>query len=174
MQTVHGGVQVKTWAECGRTIYRGESLKERFEKKFDKEDGNGCWEWNAHKGRWGYGTFSVNRKSKLAHRVSYELYVGEIPDGLLVLHRCDNPACVNPKHLFIGSNADNVHDCEQKGRAVHLTGEKHGSAKLTEEQVMAIRNKRKDRALEPTLAKEYGVTQEHISRIVLRKAWTNC
>ncbi len=87
----------------------------RFTSKFTKNN-NGCWEWNAGCFSDGYGAFSYQRKTQKAHRISYLLFVGMIPKGKMVLHRCDNPPCVNPAHLFIGTAKDNAHDAIQKGR----------------------------------------------------------
>ena len=107
-------VDAKSW--------HGNTIRSRFESKINKPPDNsffseGCWIWTAGKrGNNGYGGFRVSKDSiKLAHNVSYELYVGEIPKGMKVLHKCDNPLCVNPKHLFLGTQKDNVQDMRQKG-----------------------------------------------------------
>lgn len=86
----------------------------RFEKKIDKT--KGCWNWIGAKHRQGYGNFGVKGKIKLSHRVSWEIYVGKIPKDMCVCHKCDNPSCVNPDHLFLGSQYENVQDCKKKGR----------------------------------------------------------
>lgn len=88
----------------------------RFEKKFTKTDG--CWIWNAATDPKGYGAFRYEGKTQIASRVSYQLYKGNVPSGLHVLHTCDNPSCVNPDHLFLGTNDDNVEDRKSKGRRV--------------------------------------------------------
>jgi len=88
---------------------------ERFAEKFVRAE-SGCWLWKAGMNHAGYGWFNTFGKSRLANRVSWELYCGPIPVGLKVLHHCDVPACVNPEHLFIGTDADNVRDKMQKGR----------------------------------------------------------
>lgn len=91
------------------------SLLERFERKFSKA--GGCWEWTNYKNKKGYGQIMVSRGVyKLAHRISYEFYIGDIPSGLFVCHKCDNPSCVNPEHLFIGTHDDNMLDMTKKGR----------------------------------------------------------
>lgn len=89
-------------------------ILDRFEKKFDKTDG--CWIWNAATDGKGYGAFSYKGKRATASRVSYELYKGSFPSQMHVLHTCDNPRCVNPDHLFLGTNKDNVEDRKSKGR----------------------------------------------------------
>ena len=144
---------------------------ERFEDKFIKSIG--CWEWRASKGNKGYGQFLINGQIRQAHRVSYQLYVGEIPEGLYVCHRCDNPGCVNPSHLFLGTQTDNMRDCENKGRGVHPSGEQHYFAKLTEKQVAEIRARRNDGTTQTDLANEYGVSQPTISHIFCGDTWAS-
>lgn len=92
-------------------------LQERFENKISKSQHYGCWMWTAHLSNRGYGQFWVEGKFQLAHRMSYRIYVGEIPSKMCVLHKCDTPACVNPDHLFLGTHKDNMDDRDAKGRA---------------------------------------------------------
>src|SRR4051812_38446928 len=108
----------------------------RLETATDK-----CIEWAGTRTRQGYGVFTLNGKQVRAHRVIWEMAYGGIPEGLVLLHTCDNPPCVNPRHLRPGSHAENVVDCQQKGRRVQVNGEQHGMAKLTGEQVAEIRRR---------------------------------
>lgn len=135
--------------------------------RIHKEYGQ-CWEWMAGKLPAGYGRFA----NDLAHRYSYREFVGEIPTGVSVLHKCDNPSCVNPDHLFLGTQQDNLKDMRDKGKQVR--GERQGMSKLTEKQVVEIRRRykrysRKDGS--GVLAKEYGVCLTQIYRVVSREHW---
>jgi hypothetical protein len=116
------------------------NIIERFYKYVDKECSEffDCWEWIGGKDRWGYGRFGINGRPTLAHRFMYELEIGVIPEGMLVLHECDNPACVNPDHLKLGTYKDNSDDKVKKDR--QPKGEKNGKSKLTEYDVEEIRN----------------------------------
>ena len=145
-----------------------EAIKDRFESKFSKSDG--CWEWRAGKLN-GYGRFYCNGKTRKAHRVAYMLYVGDIPDGILVCHHCDNPGCVNPKHLFLGTPYDNIQDCKNKGRLPDISGQRCGHAKLTDELVLCIIAKHKSGVRGVDLAKEFNVSRASISKIINGKCW---
>ena len=123
---------------------KSKALVERFWTKVDKRGPDECWSWLAYVGEKGYGQIKAdgNRKMLRAHRVSWELNIGPIPDGLCVCHHCDNPPCVNPAHLFVGTYGDNNRDAYRKGRKVPPTpdnrGELNGQAKLTEAHVHKI------------------------------------
>ena len=140
----------------------------RFEIKVKKSVA-GCWEWTAAKHPKGYGSFSLGGRVMGAHRVAYQLYVGEIPEGLWVCHRCDNPSCVNPSHLFLGTNADNTHDRDNKGRGSY--GEERPNAKLTNNKVNEIRARWLDGEPMSKLGREFGVARQTISMIVHNRKW---
>lgn len=97
----------------------------------------GCWEWQGKRDAHGYGKTSIARKEFLAHRIAWILIYGDIPENLCVCHICDNPSCINPTHLFLGTHKDNITDATYKGR-MHL-GEDHGQSKLTEQLVLLAR-----------------------------------
>lgn len=130
---------------------------EDFEKKFDKVDG--CWEWKATKNQDGYGRVKRMNKLESAHRVAYEVYVGPL-NGLQVLHRCDNPSCVNPQHLFLGTVQDNNRDKAIKNRVY--------GRKLTADDVRDIR---KDTRLQRIIADDYQISQQLISHIKSYRTW---
>ena len=135
---------------------------------------NGCWLWMGGHGKRGYPHFPLNGKTVYAHRLSWEIHKGTIPDGLDVCHNCpdgDNPSCVNPDHLFLGTHADNMRDMCSKGRS-RCWGEKARTAKLTEHQIVNIRSRWKAGGItQQELAIEYGIRQVTISSIVNGRTW---
>jgi len=145
-------------------------LAERFWSKVDTGDPLECWEWQACFFKDGYGQIRIEGKNRRAHRVAYALEHGlnemEILD--LVLHACDNPACCNPRHLWLGSHADNARDMDEKGRRVVTRGEACTQAKLTENDVLAIRD---DQRPYPEIAEGYGVSVPLICMVKRRKIW---
>ena len=143
------------------------TMRESFEEKFVKGEPDACWEWTASKFRDGYGQFYLNRKPIGAHRFSWMLYVGEVPDGLWVLHKCDNRGCVNPAHLFLGTHTDNMRDCASKGRFPKRSNRKI----LTEEQVKTIRVMWLNGVRNITLTKIFGVANQTISNITHHHTW---
>lgn len=145
-------------------------IAERFWPKVDKRGPDECWPWKASVTHQGYGHTNVNGRTAAAHRVSYELSTGPIPEGLGVLHRCDNPRCVNPAHLFLGTPADNTADMMAKQRTNNPKGEWHHAAKLTPDAVVAIRADNRD---VPVIAGQYGVSEGAIWDIKARRTWTH-
>lgn len=148
-------------------------LEARFWWKVD-QSGDGCWEWQAYRNASGYGVVGVEgNKTKLAHRVAWELTQGPIPDGLRVLHQCDNPACVRPDHLFIGTQGDNVADAVAKGRARGAVGERNSKAKLTEDDVRFIRRLHGIGIPRKAIAKVFGVNVSIVNAIGRRELWSH-
>lgn len=143
----------------------------RFWSKVDKTDT--CWVWLASTTD-GYGNFWFGPKRYKAHRFSYELEYGSVPDGLLVCHQCDNPPCVRPDHLFLGTNKDNAQDRASKGRGRDSKGENSGCNLLTEQQVREILNLYGTGDISQTeLYQQFGVRQTAISAIVRGINWSH-
>lgn len=150
-----------------RAFYSSEEyILERLLQNIKKNE-RGCWEWQGYCQEGGYGTISLSgHRVVLTHRLSHQLLKGQVPDELLVLHHCDNPPCINPDHLFLGTHKTNHDDAKQKRRHTH--GEKHGMAILCESQILPIRGDSR-----PTLiiAQEYGVHPQTIRQIKKYKLW---
>jgi hypothetical protein len=142
----------------------------RFWSKVNKL--NDCWEWTGSLNEWGYGRFYFAAKEWRAHRFSWLLHFGPIPIDQLVLHTCDNPKCINPNHLFLGSHIDNMRDKIRKKRYKSQTGDKNFAAKLSEQDVLNIRYQYiSSKISQYKLAEHYGVTRSTISAILTRRSW---
>lgn len=139
----------------------------RFLTFIDKQD-SGCWIWMGGKNASGYGLFSIGRKLRLAHRMSWEFTYGFSPDNLVICHRCDNRACVNPEHLFLGDNKDNAKDKMKKGRHI----QSYGNTKLTISDILEIRELwLTGNYSQIELAKKFNVGHSCINRVIDRNKW---
>lgn len=173
----------------GRTTYKPKPLGTLFEnmvKRFwknvnvegkipDNKKLGRCWDWEGTTRNGGYGRLSNNRKPIAAHRVSWIIHNGD-PGNLCVLHKCDNPSCVNPNHLFLGTHGDNNADRTRKGRSARNLGESNGRAVLTEIEVISIRKRYKRGCKvngKAALIREFGVSSSCIERIINLESWTH-
>ena len=150
------------------------SPKDRFEDKYEDVTESGCWIWIAYSLPNGYGRFGLNGKTELAHRASYMLHKGDIPEGFHVCHTCDTPSCVNPDHLFLGTPKDNMQDCKKKGRMNNGNpkGESNGKSKLTENDVFEIRDLLENSPYsQAKIAEIYEVYYTAISKIKYKRTW---
>ncbi len=137
-----------------------------FEKVFIPENHHFCWIWKGAKTVFGYGCISINGKQINTHRYSYEYHIGEIPDGMMVCHNCDRPACVNPKHLFLGTCKENVKDMLKKERRLGT------STKLSIEDVKEINRLLQKDIDTYRIAEMFSVSYATISHIRTKRSWT--
>jgi len=147
-------------------MMRARPRDERFWEKVEKLGPRDCWLWTASRQEQGYGQIVTRygrdkRTGEKAHRVSWEIHFGQIPAGALVCHRCDQPACVNPRHLFLGTQLENVHDCISKNRF---------ATKISEGDVRLIIERRKTMKLRE-IAAEFGISESNVSMILSGKRW---
>ena len=155
----------------------GMTTAQRFMQWFVKDEHTGCWNWTGGTiGKTGYGQFRIGSKNFVASRASWIIFKGEIPKNdssyktLFVCHKCDNPRCVNPDHLFLGDHQANVEDKMQKKRHRYgiSVGESHGNSKLDEAKVRYIRSSSKT---QQELASEFNMSQASIWAVIARKTW---
>lgn len=143
--------------------------------KFVSKDPDGCWNWTGAISDRGYGNVSVCGKTKLATRVAWEMHFGAIPEGLYICHTCDNPACVNPSHLFLGTPLENMADMKLKNRSNRCKGERQGSAKLTNDIVLSIRRFRKNNpdVSSASIARIFEVSKHSVYSVLSFKSWNH-
>lgn len=146
-----------------------DGVRERFWPKVDCS--GDCWVWTAGTNVAGYGRLCVSGRAQLAHRVSYVLHKGVQPGELLVCHHCDNPPCVNPAHLFLGTNRDNGQDMSRKGRAADSRGEASAVAKLTAAQVDEMRERRREGETAASIGMRFGVSKGYVYNVVTGRRW---
>jgi len=151
----------------------GTTVEERFWEKVIVGEEEICWEWIAgQRGGYGYGGFYYGGKTLNAHRASWLINCGDIPEGLQVLHTCDNATCVNPSHLYLGTNYDNIQDRVKRGRSADRHGENHPFSRLKLKDIMEIRALAKDGDITTTaIAKKFGISIGHASDIINGKKW---
>lgn len=170
-------------ADVPRNGMRPETLRERLlrQREFDTTE---CWNWTGQRTQSGYGVTSWNGKHVRAHRASYAVFIGTIEPGMLVCHRCDNPLCINPDHLFIGSPADNVRDMKDKGRGKHANGlaaarlkspkgEQHWRAVLTETDVLQLRELKRQGATIRELSQRFNVSKFAAQAASVGTTWSH-
>jgi len=145
----------------------------RFWEKVEIKSKKCCWEWNANKDGCGYGRFAFRKKLLSAHRFAYILTHGEILNNKHVLHKCDNPCCCNPDHLFLGTHQDNMKDRNSKRRSKggSLKGENNPRSRFTKKDIIAMRTMAVNGSKQKKIAKQFNTTQPVISGIINKKYW---
>jgi HNH endonuclease len=159
---------------------RFKTVEQRFWEKVDKrgpivkhvKNLGRCWFWNASKTD-GYGAMGIGRRVVRSSRISWEIHIGKIPDGIFVLHKCDNRACVNPDHLFLGTAADNMHDRKAKNRYKSQVGSLNTNSVLSEADIVEIFRLKKSGMKQSEIAFKFGMCKQSISRILLRELWSH-
>ena len=153
-------------------MYAGRpSIASSFDEHWHLDAETGCYIWQRCRTGLGYGSLRSQGRMVPAHRFAFEMANGPIPEGMHVLHICDNPLCVNHGHLFLGTHDDNMKDKKNKGRAQRLSGESNGRTKLTADQVVSIRTLVAAGCSKADLATQFGVTQQNINRIIGNQTW---
>jgi len=158
----------KRWQRHGNPLTKSASFRERFESRVELIPESTCHWWTNATDKDGYGRVDKDGKKAIAHRVAYEMYVGSIPEGKFVCHSCDNPSCVSPHHLFTGTHSANMADRMKKGR--QAKGEQQGSSKLTEGDVIEIREMAETQT-HRAIGALFGVHGSTIASIIHKDTW---
>lgn len=166
----------KQWKQTTNMVYKKVPVEDRFLSKVIIKADNECWIWNASLRKAGggfkYGQFSFNGYPEWAHRVAYILFNGPIPEGAKVCHSCDNTLCVNPNHLFLGTQKDNIHDMMAKDRDA-FTGERNHNSKMTKAKVLRARTLRKKGMSYASIGKILKVSISTIVDIIKNRTWSH-
>lgn len=142
-------------------------IKERLSRYTQIDSETGCWNWTGYKDKDGYGNINIGRSPHQAHRVSYHEFKGFFDTTLQVRHTCDNPSCINPSHLVLGTHKDNMKDKKERNR---VKGERHPRSKLTEKEILGIRESTLSQS---QLARDMGLNQSFIGKVRNRVNWTH-
>lgn len=146
------------------------SLEQVFRSRFIPGDSDACWHWNGYVNPSGYGKITYKGRTYRAHRLAWQFYHGRaIPDGMIVCHKCDNPACVNPRHLFLGTQGDNMQDKVQKGR--QHRGETHPRTTLTAQKVRRIRALRRQGMTYRRIGELVGASASNVEHVIRGDSW---
>ena len=149
-----------------------ETIESRFWSKVNKLSPEECWPWIGAKSSWGYGNFRFRKKPWPAHRVVWVLNHGEIPKGMYICHKCDNPPCCNPDHLFMGTPKENTADMFNKGyNHNHLRGSNHPLARFNENEILEIKKLLHHGVKQTHIARMFNTRQSHISKIKRNEIW---
>jgi len=159
-----------TWKNCTEEEKK-QHTKNKINRNVDKS--SGCWVWKGYVSKFGYALSDYDGKAVKAHRISYIIYKGEIPKNLQICHTCDNRACVNPEHLYLGTAKDNARDRDTRGRKASTLGSKNGANKLNEIQVVEIKKMLNEGMLQTEIAKVFNVTKANIWCIKHGLSWSH-
>jgi len=147
------------------------TIESRFWNNVPMREEGKCWNWHGAKLKDGYGQIKIAGSPVQAHRLSWSMINGEIPEGMVIRHTCDNPSCVNPAHLLIGTHKDNIADKYARGRNPSQVGSDNNCSKLTESDVASIKDRLSIGERQRDIAEAFGITQSQVSNIATGKQW---